>query len=59
MRVVLEILGGSSLLINTWLVDGKEKEQNQFSFTLKITTRFWNNLHQVRSKAKDWRAKLF
>jgi len=21
------------------------------------TTRFWNNLHQVRSKSKDWKAK--
>jgi hypothetical protein len=20
-------------------------------------TRFWNNLHQVRSKSKDWKAK--
>jgi len=20
------------------------------------TTRFWNNLHQVRSKPKDWKA---
>jgi hypothetical protein len=23
------------------------------------TTRFWNNLHQVRLKSKDWKAKLF
>jgi len=23
------------------------------------TTRFWNNLHQVRSKSKDWKAKKF
>jgi hypothetical protein len=23
------------------------------------TTRFWNNLHQVRSKSKDRKAKLF
>jgi hypothetical protein len=22
-------------------------------------TRFWNNLHQVRLKAKDWKAKKF
>ena len=21
------------------------------------TTRFWNNLHKVRSKSKDWKAK--
>jgi hypothetical protein len=21
------------------------------------TTRFWNNLHQVRSKSKDWKEK--
>jgi hypothetical protein len=21
--------------------------------------RFWNNLHQVRSKSKDWKAKYF
>jgi hypothetical protein len=21
------------------------------------TARFWNNLHQVRSKSKDWKAK--
>jgi len=21
------------------------------------TTRFWNNLHQIRSKPKDWKAK--
>jgi len=21
--------------------------------------RFWNNLHQVRSKSKDWKAKEF
>ena len=21
------------------------------------TTRFWNNLHQVRSESKDWKAK--
>jgi len=21
------------------------------------TTRFWNNLHQVHSKAKDWKTK--
>ena len=21
-------------------------------------TRFWNNLHQVHSKSKDWKAKL-
>ena len=23
------------------------------------TTPFWNNLHQVRSKLKDWKAKQF
>ena len=23
------------------------------------STRFWNNLHQVRSKSKDWKAKKF
>ena len=23
------------------------------------TTHFWNNLHQVRSKSKDWKAKYF
>jgi len=22
-------------------------------------TRFWNNLHQVRSKSKDWKANWF
>jgi hypothetical protein len=22
-------------------------------------TRVWNNLHQVRSKSKDWKAKKF
>jgi len=24
-----------------------------------IKTRFWNNLHQVRSESKDWKAKYF
>jgi len=24
---------------------------------LVCTTRFWNKLHQVRSKSKDWKAK--
>ena len=23
------------------------------------TTRFWNNLHQVRSKSKNWKTKVF
>jgi hypothetical protein len=23
------------------------------------TTRFWNNLHEVRSKSKDWKVKKF
>ena len=23
------------------------------------TTRFWNNLHHVRSKSRDWKAKYF
>ena len=23
------------------------------------TTRFWNNLHQVRSQSKDWKTKQF
>ena len=23
------------------------------------TTRFWNNLHRVRSKSKGWKAKPF
>jgi len=23
------------------------------------TGRFWNNLHQVRSKSKDWKSKWY
>jgi hypothetical protein len=24
---------------------------------IKLSVRFWNNLHQVRSKSIDWKAK--
>jgi hypothetical protein len=24
-----------------------------------VATRFWNNLHQVRSRSEDWKAKFF
>ena len=33
-------------------MDNKDVESN-----LVNTTRFWNNLHQVLSKLKDWKAK--
>ena len=28
-----------------------------YIYNLLCTTRFWNNLHQVTSKSKDWKAK--
>ena len=37
---------------NSVNMDNKDVESN-----LVNTRRFWNNLHQVLSKLKDWKAK--
>ncbi len=42
------------MLLNMALSIGNDKTQIS---SLVHTTRFWNNLHQVRLKSKGWSAK--
>jgi hypothetical protein len=38
---------------------GKEKENcyNNNKVDIQVSARFWNNLHQVHSRSKNWMAK--
>jgi len=39
------------------LTKGSEILAKTYKSILEYQTRFWNNLHQVFSKSKDWNAK--
>jgi hypothetical protein len=46
--------------LNFYLCSTKKKEADtRILFNFVRITHLWNNLHQVRSKSKDWKAKLF
>jgi hypothetical protein len=47
------VLYAPSLALNA----GKNKYNKNVDIIFSAQTRFWNNLHQVRSKSKDWIAK--
>jgi hypothetical protein len=45
-------------VIHIVVVISKLNQNKNADIKCSATTRFWNNLHQLRSKSKDWKANI-